>query len=313
MRKRSPRIIRKTCKRAAVSNKELIARASKKTIRGVAAALNKVLGSGAVHVGGRSDRGTPRFFIPSQSDDINELIGGRGPNGPGYPGGRIIECFGGEQTVKTGLGYDFLAGVQQQGGIAIVLPTEGNVDEWLAERYGINTDEWLTPPVTTVEDVDATILSTLARVGKRQLVGFLWDSVAGTTTEAELEEENLTQSRAAQIRALLLSKMFRRFGATFPEHDAILFCINQVRENPDAMFGKKTKPPGGKAIPFYSALRMELTMTGQVKRQRAGKKRTTGFKIKIQTVKNRNAPPFQETEVICDFSHGIIPVPKKRR
>lgn len=225
----------------------------------------------------------------------------------------VAEGYITHNTVKTGLGYDLLASVQKMGGIAVVLPTEGNVDEWLAERYGVNTDEWLTPPVETLEAVDRTILSTLKRVGKRQLVAFLWDSVAGTSTEAELKEKELTQTVSAMLRAQLMSKMFRRFGARFPSYDAILFCINQVRENPNAMFGEKTKPPGGKALPFYAALRLKLTMTGQVKRKHAGKEQTVAFKIKIKTMKNRVSPPFQETEVLCHFEHGIIPVPTKKK
>lgn len=281
------------------------------TIKGVAAALRKVLGSDKVHTGANSDRGPVRMWFPSVCDEINQLIS----DGRGYPGGRIIECYGPEATVKTGFGYDVIAAVQNVGGTGVLLPTEGNIDYWLADRWGVNTNEWITPEVTTLEEVDATILATLRRVGKKHPIAFVWDSVAGTTTQAELEEENLSQTRAAQIRALLMSKMFRRFGAMFPEYNAILFCINQVRDNPDAMFGDKQKPTGGKALPFYAALRLRLKMTGQVSRQRDGKKKTTGFKIEVYTKKNRLAPPFQKTEVICDFDRGIISLekPKQRR
>jgi protein RecA len=301
------RIIRRTELIKVVTPK--IKRASLSQIQGVAKALRGVLGSDAVHIGSTSDRGDPRFFVKSQSDDINNLIS----DGLGWPGGRIIEVYGGEATVKTGFGYDVLAGVQRMGGIAVLLPTEGNIDEWLARRWGVDTDTWLTPDVSTLEEVDATILTTLKRVGKKQLIAFCWDSVAGTTTMAELEESDLKQSRAAQLRAQLVSKMFRRFGGTFPEYNALLFCINQVRDNPDAMFGEKDKPTGGRALPFYATVRVKLTMTGKVTKQRDGKKVCTGFKVKAYTKKNRIRAPFQEVEVLCDFERGIIPVPQAKK
>lgn len=301
------RILRRTLVK--IPNRELIKRASTKQIQGVAKALRGVLGSDAVHIGSTSDRGDPRFFVKSQSDDINDLIS----DGLGWPGGRIIECYGGEATVKTGFGYDVLASIQRMGGIAVLLPTEGNIDEWLARRWGVDTDAWLTPDVSTLEEVDATILTTLKRVGKKQLIAFCWDSVAGTTTKAELEEEGLKGSRAAQIRAQLMSKMFRRFGSTFPEYNALLFAINQVRDNPDAMFGEKDKPTGGRALPFYSTVRVKLTMTGREHRQRNGKKKCIGFRVKAYTKKNRIRAPFQEVEVFCDFEKGIIPIPKKKK
>lgn len=281
-----------------------------KAIGKVAAALRRVLGSDAVHVGNTSDRGEPRLWIPSACADLNELIS----DGRGYPGGRIVEVYGGEATVKTGFGYDVIAAVQRMGGIGVLLPTEGNIDEWLArDCYGVDINEWITPDVATLEDVDATILSTLKSVGKKQLIAFVWDSVAGTTTRAELLEEDLKPSRAAQIRALLMSKMFRRFGATFPEYNAILFCINQVRDVPNVTFGETSKPPGGRALPFYASIRLRLTMTGKVTRQRDGRKQVTGFKVKIYTKKNRNRRPFQEAEILCDFSKGLIPVPTAKK
>lgn len=283
-------------------------RTSPTKIKGVAAALRKVLGSDAVHVGSTSDRGEPRLWIPSSCDEINELIS----EGKGWPVGRIIECYGGEATVKTGFGYDVIAAVQMMGGIGVLIPTEGNIDEWLARRYGVDTDAWLTPDVATLEDVDRTILSTLKKVGKEQLIAFVWDSVAGTTTQAELDDPDLKRDRAGQIRAALMSKMFRRIGGTLPEYNAILFCINQVRDNPDAMFGEKDKPTGGRALPFYSCVRMKLTMTGKHSRQVKGKRKVTGFRVKAYTKKNRVSPPFQEVEILCDFEKGLVPVPKKK-
>lgn len=284
-------------------------RTDRNTINAAAEALRNVLGSDAVHVGCTSDRGDPRLWVPSACAEINDLIS----EGKGWPMGRIVECFGAEATVKTGFGYDVIASIQEMGGIGVLLPTEGNIDEWLARRYGVDIDSWITPDVSTLEDVDATIMSTLDAVGRKTPIAFVWDSVAGTSTRAELEEPELKKDRAVQLRAALMSKMFRRFGAVFPEYNAILFCINQVRDNPDAMFGDKDKPTGGRALPFYSCIRMRLTMTGKVARIVDGKKRVTGFKVKAYTKKNRISPPFQEAEILCDFEHGLMSVPEKKR
>ena len=274
----------------------------------VAEALRNVLGSDAVHIGCTSDRSNPRLWVPSSCAEINDLIS----RGKGWPIGRIVECFGAEATVKTGFGYDVIAAIQKMGGIGVLLPTEGNIDEWLAKRWGVDINSWITPDVATLEDVDATIMSTLDVVGRKTPIAFVWDSVAGTSTKAELDEPELKKDRMVQLRAALMSKMFRRFGAVFPEYNAILFCINQVRDNPDAMFGDKDKPTGGRALPFYSCVRMRLSMTGKVTRTVAGKKHVMGFKVKAYTKKNRISPPFQEVEVLCDFEKGLISVPDKQ-
>jgi len=147
-------------------------------------------------------------------------------------------------------------------------------------------------------------------IGRRGLLVGMIDSVAGMATRDELKEieekGEIKRDRAAQIRALMLSAALRKMGALVPRTNAILFCVNQVRENTDVTFGEKTKPPGGRALKFYASIRLKLESLGKIKRTRQGKQYVAGFKIRITAVKNRLARPYQQAEIVLDFERGLL-------
>lgn len=275
--------------------------------------LRGSLGTERVHLASDSDQGEPRMFITSGVPDLNKVLD---REGRGWPSGRIVEIFGGEATCKTGVGYALIAEAQKVGGVAILYPAEGNYDEWLAQQYGIDIDRLIIGDDETVEGVFESFNRAI-RKSKGGLVIGMIDSIAGLATREEIKaaEEGAPfgRDRSAQVRALLLSQALRRMGAYIPRTNAILFCVNQVRENPDISYGEKVKAPGGRALKFYASVRLKIETIQKVKRQRQGKTRVAGFKLKITAVKNRLARPWQEAMLQLDFDKGLLPLKTTRR
>lgn len=276
-------------------------------IDAICKALVSALGSDAVHRGSDSDLGEPRAFIPSGVPDLDLVLDRQGR---GWPAGRLVEIFGGEATCKTGIGYALITQAQKIGGSAVLYPCEGNYDEWLAEQYGIDLDNLAIGDDETVEGIFTSWQRVMRAAGKDGVVVGVIDSIAGMTTRAELEEEELKRGRSAQIRALMISAALRKLGAEIPRTSCLLFCVNQVRENPDISYGEKTKPPGGKALKFYASVRLKLELLGKVMRTRGGKKYVAGFKIRITAVKNRLAKPYQTADIMLDYEKGLLPLKK---
>lgn len=272
----------------------------------IAQALASVLGSDAVNKA--SDIGEPDVFIPSGVPELDLVLDRKGR---GWPAGRIVEIYGASATAKTGIGYALIAEAQRLGGAAIIYPTEGNWDEWLARQYGIDFDRLIIGDDETVEGVFASLQAVLPKLGKDGILVAMIDSVAGLSTKEELEGEELRRDRGAQVRAMLISKALRKLGSRIPRTNALLFCVNQTRDAVDVQYGEKSKPPGGKAIAFYASVRLKLENLGKVTRQKAGKKYVAGYKIRITAVKNRMARPHQQAELFLDFSKGLQPIKGK--
>jgi recombination protein RecA len=284
--------------------------APKSRIDAYAKAVASVLGSDAVHRGSDSDLGVPRTFIPSGVPELDKVLD---REGRGWPGGRIVEIFGAEATAKTAVGYALIAQAQKLGGSAIIYPSEGNYDEWLAQRYNIDESNLILGDDNTVEGIFSSWRKAIKVAGKDGLLIGMIDSIAGISTQAELDEPVLKRDRHAQIRAQMISSSLRRMGAEIPRTSSILFCVNQVRENPDVLYGEKRKPPGGMALKFYASIRLKLESLGKITREQKGKKYTAGFKLRITAVKNRLAKPYQQADFILDYEKGLLPLSKKKR
>ena len=279
-------------------------------------ALKGALGSESVHFGADSAVREPRSWVPSGVPDMDAFLD---REGRGWPSGRLVEIFGGEATCKTGIGYALIAQVQKAGGAAILYPAEGNWDAWLAEQYGVDLDQLILGDDNTVEGVFESFNRAMRRARDGLLVGMI-DSIAALGTRDEIkaaeEGEPFGRDRSAQVRALLLSQAMRRMGNALPHTNAILFCVNQDRDNPDVIYGDKAKPPGGRALKFYASIRLKLDVVQKVKRQVQGKVRVAGFKLRITSVKNRLARPFQDVTIFLDFEKGLMavksPKPEKK-
>jgi recombination protein RecA len=286
------------------------------SIDSIAEAVASVLGSEDVYKAHNSDQGTPKMFIPSGVPDLDFVLDRKGR---GWPTGRVVEIYGGEATCKSGIGYALIAEAQKLGGNALLYPAEGNYDEWLAEQYGVDFERLVLGDNETIEKIFGSFSKAMRKSSDNILIGMI-DSIAGSSTQAELDEFEETgiikRDRSAQIRALQLSNALRKIGASIPRTNSILFCVNQIRENPDAMlFQKKTKPPGGRALKFYASIRLELEAIKKVKRTVKGKQVVAGFDLRITAVKNRLARPYQEAEIYLDYEKGLLPKrkPKKKK
>lgn len=295
------------------TKKKIIRRVVRKSkLDELADAVAEELGSDAVHRGTMSDLGEPRLWVPSGVPDLDNILD---RERRGWPSGRIVEIYGGEATCKTGIAYALIAEVQKMGGDAALFMGEGNYDEWLALQYGIDLEHLIIGDDNTVEGVFGAA-NRMMRAAPRQLMIAVIDSVAGLMTREELAAiergDPFGRDRSAQVRALLISQAMRRMGAHVPRTNMILFLVNQVRDNPDAMYDKKAKPPGGKAIKFYSSIRLRLEIISKYKRQRGGKTFVAGFKLKLTSEKNRLARPWSEATILLDFEKGLLPIKKAK-
>lgn len=268
----------------------------------IAEALAGAIGEDRVYLSSDSDLGEPRRFISSGVPGFDKVLD---REGRGWPVGRIIEIYGGEATAKTGIGYALIAQVQKAGGDATLHPSEGNVDDWLLDRYNVDRSRLIIGDDETIEGTFKGFRSAMRTVGRTGLLVSMIDSIAGLLTRQELEDEEFDQDRAAQIRALLISKAMRKIGAQIPRMNSILFCVNQVRDSTSSV-PSKPKPPGGRALKFYASIRLRLEQLGKVTRTRQGEKYVAGFKVRVTAEKNRLANPFQQAEIVVDYEYGVF-------
>lgn len=268
----------------------------------MAEAMAGVLGSDKVHFAEDSDLGEPRMFIPS---GVPALDGVLDREERGWPVGRIVEIYGGEATAKTGLGYALIAAVQKAGGDGTLHPSEGNVDHWLMDCYDVDQSRLIIGDDETVEGTFKSFSTAMRVAGRKGLLVGVIDSIAGLVTREELEDEEFDRDRAAQIRALLISKAMRKLGARVPRTNTILFCINQVRDS-TASTPSKPKSPGGRALKFYASIRLRMELIKKIRRQIKGRNRVSAFHVRITAEKNRLADPYAECEIVIDFKYGLF-------
>lgn len=272
-------------------------------IDAVAASVAAALGNDSVYRARETHLGEPTAWVRSGVPDLDLILDRKRR---GWPFGRIIEAFGAEQTCKTGLGYALLAQVQKLGGVAILFPSEGNYDQWLAERYKVDLDRLVIGDNETVEGIFSACTKAINRLPSTGMLVIMIDSIAGMGTKAELEEDELKQDRQAQLRAQFMSKAMRKISAKIARKKVLLFCVNQIREATDIMYGEKTKPVGGKALKFHASVRIKITTLGKLKRTKQGRAYIGGFKLRLESVKNRLARPYQQANIVLDFDKGLI-------
>lgn len=269
--------------------------------------LSDSLGSESFHLGG-SGMCSPRIYIPSLIPDLDQVLD---REGRGWAGGRIVELYGASATSKTGIGYALGASCQQQGGDFILIPAEGNVDEWLLHQYGVDTDALLIVDKNTVEEIFFFVKQVLEDKDTPTVI--MIDSLAGMCTKDEFESNTFERDRAAQLRAFLTSKALRKISTIVPKTNTILFMINQVREGATTgVIKQKDKPTGGHAIGFYCDIRIRLENIGRISKTRGGKKFVSGFKLRATAEKNRLAEPFATSEFMLDFDKGMSSMPEKK-